>query len=115
MSCHSASVRSEVYRIRSVLRECIYIVQTKIADFIDAFWVSNRLLEVSLDDLFPKNVSLSRVGPQFRVYSTICGSKWRFPAAGRRVRYAWRPAATRAGGSKLVAAARIAAACKGDT
>src|ERR1022692_3276327 len=25
MSCHSASVRSEVYRIRSVLRECIYI------------------------------------------------------------------------------------------
>jgi len=41
---------------------------------------------------------------------TICGSKWRIPAAGRRVRYAWRPAATRAGGSKLVAAARLPAA-----
>ena len=44
MSCHSASVRSEVYRIRSVLRECIYIVQTKIADFIDAFWVFKQAL-----------------------------------------------------------------------
>jgi hypothetical protein len=33
-----------VYRIRSVLRECIYIVQTKIADFIDAFWVFKQAL-----------------------------------------------------------------------
>src|ERR1039457_5853729 len=49
MSCHSASVRSEVYRIRSVLRECIYIVQTKIADFIDAFWVFKQALRRSLD------------------------------------------------------------------
>ncbi|MGH7991094.1 MAG: DNA-binding protein, partial [Limisphaerales bacterium] len=32
--------------------------------------------------------------------STIYGSKWRIPAGGRRVRYAWRPAATRSGGSK---------------
>src|ERR1022692_2625216 len=46
MSCHSASVRSEVYRIRSVLRECIYIVQTKIADFIDAFWVFKQALRL---------------------------------------------------------------------
>jgi hypothetical protein len=37
-----------VYRIRSVLRECIYIVQTKIADFIDAFWVFKQALR--LDD-----------------------------------------------------------------
>src|ERR1022692_1684781 len=47
MSCHSASVRSEVYRIRSVLRECIYIVQTKIADFIDAFWVFKQALRLN--------------------------------------------------------------------
>jgi hypothetical protein len=33
-----------VYRIRSVLRECIYIVQTKIADFMDAFWVFKQAL-----------------------------------------------------------------------
>ena len=48
----------------------------------------------------------------FRLLSRICGSQWRFPAAGGRVRYAWRPAATRAGGSKLVAAARPPAAGK---
>src|ERR1022692_1803860 len=54
MSCHSASVRSEVYRIRSVLRECIYIVQTKIADFIDAFWVFKQALR--------RNIVYSRQG-----------------------------------------------------
>jgi len=46
----------------------------------------------------------------FWVRSRICGSKWHTSAAGRRVRYALRPAATRAGGSKLVAAARLPAA-----
>ena len=37
-------------------------------------------------------------------------AKGRFPAAGGRVRYAWRPAATRAVAQKLVAAARPPAA-----
>ncbi len=46
----------------------------------------------------------------FWVYRRICGSKWRISAAGRQVRYAWGPAATRAGGSKPVAAARLPAA-----
>jgi len=46
----------------------------------------------------------------FRLCSRICGSEWHFPRPGRRVRYAWRPAATRAKGSKPVAAARLPAA-----
>jgi len=44
-----------------------------------------------------------------RVYSRICGSKWHISRAGRRVRYAWRPAATRAGAQRAVAAARLPA------
>src|ERR1022692_4592362 len=62
MSCHSASVRSEVYRIRSVLRECIYIVQTKIADFIDAFWVFKQALTIlRIPDAIPDSALRSLV------------------------------------------------------
>ncbi len=38
-----------------------------------------------------------------RLYGRTCGSKWRIPAAGRRVRYAWRPAASRSDKRSLAA------------
>src|SRR5206468_11080712 len=53
--------------------------------------------------LFPLHLWQGNI---FWLYGGICGSKWRFPATGGRVRCAWRPAATRAGARKLVAAAR---------
>src|ERR1035441_2691960 len=72
-----------------------------------------KVITISLTSTFIFSSCTSTIcGLEKGVYSTICGSKWRFPAAGRRVRYAWRPAATRAGGSKLVAAARLPAAGK---
>jgi hypothetical protein len=82
-------------------------------------WFAQKAEEINRD----VREAEQRIGPErnkefdstiadlkIRLCSTICGSKWRIPAAGRRVRYAWRPAATRAGGTKLVAAARLPAA-----
>src|ERR1022692_4311126 len=76
MSCHSASVRSEVYRIRSVLRECIYIVQTKIADFIDAFWVFKQALRPVLSHIdldIPDGKLIAIMGPNGVGNSTLLG------------------------------------------
>ncbi|HRY48641.1 MAG TPA: transposase [Candidatus Paceibacterota bacterium] len=46
---------------------------------------------------------------KMRLYSRICGPEWYISGAGRRVRYAWRPAATRAW--RLEARRRRSSAC----
>ena len=50
------------------------------------------------------------VGPrliELGLYGRICGPKWHSPAAGGRVRYSWRAAATRTGARKAVATGRL--------
>ena len=79
---------------------------------VPCFWQRTRstpLLELKTTNLFSISLA-SHPGLNLWLYGRICGSKWHSPAAAGRVRYAWRPAATRAGARKAVAAARPPAA-----
>ena len=54
----------------------------------------------------PGQSAWTEAGSSFWFFKRIRGSKWHFQRAARRVRYAWRPTATRVGARRPVAAAR---------